>query len=118
MAGKRKMQIEDIRYVLYKTENKKDYITLNYFEREVISQHGSNFVVESADKIQYIMHFILEDNPEGLYEMYDHCFNIYMNNCGHDINRIDGFNIVFTVLIHIALKIIRKNKDNTLEDLS
>jgi UDP-2,3-diacylglucosamine pyrophosphatase LpxH len=116
MSGKRKLQLEDIRYILYKTENQKDYITLNYFEREVVIQHGEDFITQSSGKIQYIMSFILNDRVENLYDMYEQCFNIYMMNCNHDIDKINGFNVVFTVLIHIALKIIRKNKKDILEE--
>jgi hypothetical protein len=110
LARKKKLGAEDVELVL-KINNQKDYMLMNYFEQEVVRQHGQKFLMESVDKIQYITGFILNSDLTGLYNMYSQCFDIYMDSCNNDINCVNGFNIVFFVLIHISMKIIRKNKN-------
>ena len=109
LARKKKLGAEDVELVL-KINNQKDYMLMNYFEQEVIRQHGQKFLVESVNKIQYITGFILHVDMAGLYQMYSESFDIYMDMCNNNIDCGQGFNIVFLVLIHISMKIIRKNK--------
>jgi hypothetical protein len=109
MASKRKLRAEDVEAVV-KLNNQRDYMLLNYMEQEIIRQHGQKFLVESGNKIQYIIGFILNSDMPGLFTMYNECFDIYMNSCNHNIDYVNSFNIVFLVLIHVSMKIIRKNK--------
>ena len=109
ITQKKKMGIENIEFVV-NVNTAKDYMLLNYLEQEISKQQGPHFFTNSSDKIQFIMGFILNEDFNGIYDMYSGSYDIYMNTCGNDINYVNGFNIVFLVLIHIAMKIIRKNK--------
>lgn len=111
LARKRKLSAEEVESVI-KIDNQRDYMLMNYFEQEVIRQHGQKFLMESVDKVQYITGHILSSNMTGLYKMYSETFDIYMKSCNNNIECVNGFNIVFCVLIHIAMKIIRKNKSD------
>ena len=112
VSGKRKLSAEDVEFVV-RIDNRHDYMMLNYFEQEIIRQHGEQFIVNSGDKIQYITGFILNNDMPGLFKMYEGCFSIYMSTCNNNIDFVNGFNTVFLVLIHIAMKIIRKHKTET-----
>ncbi len=114
VSGKRRLSAEDVEFVV-NINNRHDYMLLNYFEQEIIRQHGERFIIDSGDKIQYITGFILNNDMAGLFKMYEGCFSIYMNSCNNDINYVNGFNTVFLVLIHVAMKIIRKHKVETEE---
>lgn len=110
----RRLEKKDIEILLNDTDNIKDYMLLNSLERNLIRCHGSQFIIESSDKVQYIMGFILQNNVQGLYDMYSNCFDLYMNECGGNIASSQSFNIVFSVLIHMAKKILRKSKDSNM----
>jgi hypothetical protein len=110
VTGKKKLCAEDIEFVV-NIDTAKDYMFMNYLEQEIIKQHGQQFLVQSTDKVQYIMGFVLNKDFSGLFEMYNSCLKIYMDSCNNDINCLDGFNIVFLVLVHVTMKIIRKNKN-------
>lgn len=110
VTGKKKLCAEDIEFVV-NIDTAKDYMFMNYLEQEIIKQHGQQFLVQSTDKVQYIMGFVLNKDFNGLFEMYSSCLKIYMDSCNNDINCLDGFNIVFLVLVHVTMKIIRKNKN-------
>ena len=112
VSRKRKLSAEDVELVVNIT-NKHDYMLLNYFEQEIVRQHGKQFIIESGDKIQYIIGFILNDDMDGLFNMYEGSFTVYMNTFNNNIDLVNGFNTVFLVLIHIAMKIIRKHKHET-----
>jgi hypothetical protein len=115
VAKRNKLGMEDLLLVV-NVDSQKDYMFLNYLEQEVSSHHGQSFFMESINKVQYIMGFILIKDYNGLFTMYSECFNIYMESCGNNIDYINGFNIVFLVFIHLAMKIIRRNKiDNETE---
>jgi hypothetical protein len=114
VSRKRKLSTDDFELVI-NIQSRHDYMLLNYFEQEIIRQHGEHFVKQSGDKIQYITGFILNNDIKGLFNMYEGSFNIYMQSCNNDINFVNGFNTVFLVLIHIAMKIIRKHKIETEE---
>ena len=102
---------EDLKDVVNRTDNLADYMFMNYLEREIVRQNGKEFLVESGNKVQYLMGFIMREDIEGLCKMYNGCFDAYMSACNNDIAYADGFNIVFIVLIHMAKKILRKTKD-------
>jgi hypothetical protein len=79
-------------------------------EQQVAKSQGEQFLIQSSDKIQYIMGLILQDELDELYNMYSNSFDIYMQACNNDIEQVCMFNTVFIVLVHITMKIIRKNK--------
>ena len=94
LARKKKLGAEDVELVL-KINNQKDYMLMNYFEQEVVRQHGQKFLMESVDKIQYITGFILNSDLTGLYNMYSQCFDIYMIPCKYQ-------NIDYTYCISLS----------------
>ncbi len=112
VTKRNKLGMEDLLLVV-NVDSQKDYMFLNYLEQEVSTHHGQTFFMESINKVQYIMGFILIKDYKGLYSMYNECFDIYMESCDNNIDYINGFNIVFLVFIHLAMKIIRKNKTET-----
>ena len=115
IAKRNKLGTEDLLLVV-NVNSQKDYMMLNYLEREIAEHHGQSFFIESTNKVQYIMGFILMKDYTGLSAMYNECFDIYMESCDNNIDFVNGFNIVFLVLIHLAMKIIRRNKlDNEME---
>lgn len=108
--SKDKLTAEQLEYILNKTDNQPDYLLLNYMEQRIIEVHGQNFIKSNSSKIQYIMGLIIQGNINDFYEFYSGCFEQYMEACGRNIKAIPGFNIIFIVLIHIAIKLLRKNK--------
>lgn len=115
ITKKRRLDTEDVLYIVRETNNQKDYLFMNYLEQEIIKQYGKQFIMESANKIQYIIGFLLKEDIDGLEVMYNGCFDQYMSMTNESPERIDGFNIVFIVLIHMAYKIIRKYKTEASE---
>ena len=111
ISKKRRLDNEDLNFIIEKTDNKKDYMFLNFLEQEIISQYGKNFLIESSDKIQCIIGFVLDNDYQSLYDMYNGSFDNYMGFCNNDDNCICGFNITFIVLIHMSMKILRRNKN-------
>lgn len=106
-----RLEAEDVSNVLNHTDDLAEYTFMNYLERELVRQNGQEFLIQASDKVQFIMGFILQHNYEGLFNMYNRCFDIYMEGCNNNILYANGFNIVFVVLIHMAKKILRKTKD-------
>lgn len=103
---------EQLEYLLHKTDNQADYLLLNYLEQRVIEIHGKDFVKNSTNKIQYIMGIALQNDIEEYDKFYSGCFEMYMQACGRNIKAIPGFNLIFITLTHIAIKILRKNKES------
>ena len=114
LARKRKLSVEDIALVV-NMKSQRDYLLLNYMEQEIIRQHGEQFLTRSGDKISYMLGYILNNDINGLFEMYDGCLTIYMDSCNNDINLINSFNITFLVLVNLTMKVIRKNKNDSEE---
>ena len=99
---------EELLYIVNNTNNKADYVLLNHIEKKLIEIQGKDFLQKSHNKIQYIMGLILECDLDRLYEFYDGSFYEYMKICNHDYNQIGSFNLTFAILIHVAIKIIRR----------
>lgn len=102
-----KFSKEDILY-LGNINTKRDYVLMNNLEKKLIEVQGADFVKKSHPKIQYIMSLLLDDNLDSLYEFYSGCFDEYMKICKNNYSQIGSFNLTFAVLIHLAVKIIRK----------
>lgn len=111
ITKKEKLNNDDLNKIASQTDNLSDYMFMNHLERELVRKNGKDFLNQVSDKIQFIMGFILKDDLNGLKAMYDECFDIYMSGCNYDIDCVNGFNIVFIVLIHMAKKIVRQIKD-------
>lgn len=111
ITKKSRLETEDLMKILNQTDNLADYMFMNYLEREIVRQNGQDFLINSSNKVQYLMGFLMREDYEGVCKMYNGSFDIYMSDCNHDIAFADGFNIVFLVLIHMAKKILRKAKD-------
>ena len=109
IAKKDRLTKDELLFVL-NINTKKDYLMMNYLQQEISRQHGPNFFVDSTDKIQYIMGFILSKKLDGLYEMYSGSLDVYYNTSNNQTENMQGFNIVFLTLIHLAMKVIRKHK--------
>lgn len=107
LAKDDKFNIEEIEY-LGNIENKDEYVLMNYLEKKMIEIQGADFIRKSHPKIQYIMSLLLDDNLDGLYDFYSGSFDEYMKICNNNYSQIGSFNIAFAVLIHLAVKIIRK----------
>ena len=108
--SKTKLNNEQIDYLLNKTNNQADYLLLNYMEQRIIEVHGKDFVKNNTPKIQYIMGIILQGDINDYNKFYSGCFEQYMQSCGRNLKAVPGFNIIFIVLTHIAIKILRKNQ--------
>ena len=108
--SKSKFQMAEIDYILNNTDNQTDYLLLNYMEQKIIEIHGPEFIKNNTTKIQYIMGIILQNNIDDYEKLYSGCFDEYMKSCNNDMRAAPGFNIIFIVLTHIAIKILRKNK--------
>lgn len=91
-----------------KVETKEDYVLMNYLEQRMILIKGADFVKRSQPKIQYIMSMLLDEDVENLYDFYSGSFDEYMKICGNDYDQIGSFNLTFAILIHLAVKIIRR----------
>lgn len=110
VSSKSKLTRDNVDYILNKTDNQADYLLLNYMEQRIIESHGKDFVKKNTNKIQYIMGIILQGSSDELYKFYSGCFEQYMQACGRNVKAVPGFNIMFTVLIHMSIKILRKQK--------
>lgn len=106
---KRKMAKTDIDYVIHRSTNKVDILTLNYIEKSIVNRSGEDFILRSQNKIEVIVNLLLEDKLDVLYEFYLHSFDEYMQKTGNSFEGITSFNLVFMTLLHISLKIIRKS---------
>lgn len=84
------------------------FLILNHFEAEVVRVHGGEFVVNSSDKIQYIICFLVKGDIDGLYDMYSQSYDIYMEGIDANAGQVQTFNTVFMVLVHMATKILAK----------
>ena len=109
VMNKKKLSREDFMYLLYKSTNKTDFLTLNYIEKSIIDKNGPDFVSKSKDKIEVIVSLILNDDISALHSFYSHAFDSYMAKVNNNPNYIISFNLLFTALIHISLKIVRKS---------
>lgn len=99
---------EEMLYLVNKTNNKKDYIFLNYLEKRLIDIKGKDFIQKSHHRIQYIMGLLLENDIDGLYNMYSESLKEYIK-ISKNFDSTDSFNITFSTLIHISIKILRKH---------
>ena len=54
LARKRRLNAEDFGLVL-NVNSQRDYMLLNYMEQQVAKSQGEQFLIQSSDKIQYIM---------------------------------------------------------------
>lgn len=111
LNSKTRLSRPQIEYIVKKTGNQADYIFLNYLEQKIIEIHGKTFVKDNTKKIQYIISLILDDDMDEFYKFYTGCLEQYMETCKRDIKAVPGFNILFIVFVHIALKIIRQTKN-------
>lgn len=99
---------DELLYLVNNTNNKEDYVLLNHIEKRLIEIQGKDFLQKSHNKIQYIMGLILEGDLDGLYEFYNGSFSEYMKICNNNYSEIGSFNLTFAILIHVAIKIIRR----------
>ena len=106
---KKKMNKEDLDYIVHKSTNRIDILTMNYIEKSIINRSGPSFVEKSQNKIEVITNLLLDDKIDTLYEFYLRSFEGYMEMTGNSFEGITSFNLVFITLIHISLKIIRKS---------
>lgn len=106
---KRKLSYDDIDYLVYKTTNKIDFLTLNYIERSLIEKNGKSFIDKSKNKIEILVSLLLEDKIKRIYDFYDATFTEYMKATNNSFEGITSFNLVFIALLHVSLKIIRKS---------
>lgn len=108
---KKKFTNLDIDYIIHKTTNKMDLLTLNYIEKSLINKNGRIFIDKSKDKIEILVNLLLDDNLEKLYDFYSYTFDAYMKQTNNSFEGITSFNLVFVGLLHISLKIIRNSKE-------
>lgn len=106
---KNKLKREDINYIVHKSTNKLDFLTLNYIEKSILDQNGQEFINKSKNKIEVLVSLLLEDSVEDIYGFYLATFNEYMKKTNNSYEGITSFNLVFISLLHISLKIIRKS---------
>jgi hypothetical protein len=109
IAKKDRLTKDELLFVM-NINTKKDYLMMNYLQQEISHQHGPDFFVRSCDKIQYIMGFILSKKFDDLYDMYSGSLEVYFKTNNNQNENMQGFNIVFVTLIHLAMKVIRKHK--------
>ena len=107
---KRKISKSDIDYIIHKSTNKLDYLTMNYIEKSIINRSGEEFISRSQNKIAVIVNILLDDDLDLLYDFYVKSFEEYMNKTDNSFEGITSFNLVFITLCHISLKIIRKSR--------
>lgn len=105
------LDLEQIKYLMYKTANKEDYLILNYIEKKIKENYGSNFMNHSRDKIAYLTQLLLNDDPNEIYKFYRGVFNEYMKQQNFKFEAITSFNLLFMAHMHIALKIIRASNN-------
>lgn len=106
---KKKLSKEDINYIMHKTTNKLDFLTLNYIEKAIIDQNGPDFINRSKNKIEVLVSLLLNDSADDIFDFYIATFNEYMKKTHNSYEGITSFNLVFISLLHISLKIIRKS---------
>jgi len=99
--------MDEIEYIMYKTENRNDYLLLNYIEQKIIENYGKNFIEDSENKIGLLLDLLMDDNKEGIYNFYKKAFEEYMKICQYKFENITSFNLIFLTHCHIALKILR-----------
>jgi len=113
LVGNEELEMENIDYLMYKTANKNDYLLLNYIEQTIVKNFGDKFVQQSADKIELITNYLLEDNKQKLFDYYEGTLQEYMKMCNNSFEGVTSFNLVFLTHIHLALKIIRSSVKET-----
>ena len=106
---KDELSFEDIEYLMYKTSNRTDFLTLNHIESRITNSYQNNFIEKSMDKIEFITSLLLADKKEALYEYYKGTFNQYMKATNNSFEGITSFNFIFITLVHLSLKIIRSS---------
>ena len=106
---KKRISKEDIDYIMHKSTNKIDFLTMNYIEKSILNKNGEDFVNRSQNKIAVLVNILLDDDLDLLYSFYENSFSEYMEKVGNSFEGITSFNLVFITLIHISLKIIRKS---------
>ena len=68
---KNKLKREDINYIIHKSTNKLDFLTLNYIEKSIIDQNGPEFINKSKNKIEVLVSLLLDDSVDDIYEIYE-----------------------------------------------
>lgn len=106
---KKKLKLEDIDYVIHKSTNKLDFLTLNYIEKTIIDKNGTEFIERSKNKIEILVSLLCRDSVSDIYSFYVATFNEYMAKTNNSFEGITSFNLLFIALLHISLKIIRKS---------
>ncbi len=106
---KKKLTFEDIEYIVHKSTNKLDFLTLNYIEKSIIDKNGTSFIERSKNKIEILVSLLCKDSVSDIYGFYSATFNEYMNKTHNSFEGITSFNLLFIALLHISLKIIRKS---------
>lgn len=105
------LELQQIKYLMYETANRTDYLTLNYIENKIIENYGQNFIPHSKDKIAYLMELLLNDDPYEVLKYYKGIFSEYMKQNNYSFEGITSFNLIFMTHMHLALKIIRSSKN-------
>ncbi len=106
---KKQLKLEDIDYIVHKTTNKLDFLTLNYIEKTIIDNNGTDFIQRSKNKIEVLVSLLCKDSVSDIYGFYVATFNEYMKKTNNSFEGITSFNLLFIALLHISLKIIRKS---------
>ena len=107
----RKLTCEQVVSVVKSHPDLGSYLLLNKLEYMLLAEHGYEIVTNHSDNIRVITGYILIDNMKELFAMYETMFDQYIDQTKNDSDRIDGFNILFVVWIHISLKILRNLKN-------
>ena len=111
LSKQEKLNINDFEVFLNCDYDQVSFMILNHLEKEIIRVHGKEFISNSSDKIQYIIGFLIQKDLGGMYEMYSESFDLYINSLNQDAGQKQTFNVVFFVLVHMAIKILAENLD-------
>lgn len=96
---------DELFYVIKKTDNKSDYITLNHLEKMFLDTKGETVFAKKCNKIQFIMGLLLNDELDKIYLDYKNIYNAYKQENETDKRNI---NLYYVTLIHIAMKNLRQ----------
>ena len=106
-----KLSVDQINSLIVDIADLEDYLFLNKLEKSLIDKHGSHFLLDNSNYIRLIIAYVLQGDSLGLYELYSSLFSTYMSGVNNDIDKANGFNIYFSVLTHVSLKILRYYKN-------
>lgn len=104
----RKLSVDNFNLLFNCCDDLSGYLFMNQIEKSIMDEHGNAFFLAHVDYIRMLIGYLLQGSTEEMYLLYAKTFDEYMRSNNNDIDKAIGFNLVFAVWIHVALKILRK----------